>query len=311
MAILSPCVGYCRIDDASGLCAGCARSAAEIGSWKDAPDAVLGRIWAELPGRRERLGIGLHRLGWDAERIRSFVVESLSPGAGTWVLGIFGAVAEFCVGPDEACEMIAEGGRVAALTPRGALRFDLSDRVRALAAPMNVGGMTKEIVVLAVPVGGIDRRAGDGLAVLGPDREAIRPCDREDRLFDLGLGGRAAGFGVRTPDLGLARELEGRAGQRWPELLPGVGARLVATSPHRVVRVPIGRAEVFAPIPLPGDQSPDGPHTHLLPNHLAAGRETPPGLDVPAAFVPCAIFYPQVGPAEADACSGTNPAVSA
>jgi predicted Fe-S protein YdhL (DUF1289 family) len=56
-AIPSPCVGFCQLDEASGLCVGCARSAAEIAAWKSAPPAVLEHVWSELPGRRERLGI--------------------------------------------------------------------------------------------------------------------------------------------------------------------------------------------------------------------------------------------------------------
>ncbi len=50
--IPSPCIGTCRIDEASGFCVGCARTIAEIVAWKEAPVAVRERILAELPGRR-------------------------------------------------------------------------------------------------------------------------------------------------------------------------------------------------------------------------------------------------------------------
>ena len=40
---------------------------------RGASTIVLKRIWAELPARRAKLGIGLHRLGWMREDIRSFI----------------------------------------------------------------------------------------------------------------------------------------------------------------------------------------------------------------------------------------------
>jgi predicted Fe-S protein YdhL (DUF1289 family) len=301
----SPCVGFCRLDDASGICVGCARSSAEIASWKDAPSAILERIWSELPERRSRLGIGLHRLGWTWDAILAFISETFRAGGGTWVHGVFGAVAEFCIGPDEACDIVAEGKRIDAVTGRGAIHFDVTDQVRALAMTTKVGTATKEVVVLAVPRGRVSRSANEGLAALGPDRAAIRSGDREGRLYDFGLGARAAGFCVRTSDPDLTRELDDCIGQGWADLLARLGGRIVRVSPSRVILSPIGRVEVFTPIPLPNGRSPDGPHTHFLPTHLAVGREMPPGLELPEALVPCGIFYPAAGPSETDACSGT------
>jgi predicted Fe-S protein YdhL (DUF1289 family) len=299
LAIPSPCVGFCRLDEASGLCVGCARSAAEIAAWKSAPSAVLEQVWSELPGRREQLGIGMHRLGWDGDRIRSFVSESVRAGGGTWVLGVFGAVAEFCVGLDESCDVDDAGESFTARTPRGAIRFEISHQVRALGVTAVVGSVKKEVVVMAVPKGSIRRPVNHSLAALGPDREAIRPEEREDRLFDLGLGAKAAGFCVRVSAPDLARDLEDRIGQGWADLLAGLSGRIVSASPARVVLTPIGRVEVYTPIPPPGGRSSDGPHTHFLPTQLAVGREMPPGLELPDSLAPCAIFYPQAGPAEA------------
>ena len=120
----------------------------------------------------------------------------------------------------------------------------------------------------------------------------------------------AAGFCVRTSDTELTRDLEAVVGQGWADLLAGLGGRIVHVSPSRVILSPIGRVEVFTPIPLPNGRSPDGPHTHFLPIHLAVGREMPPGLELPEALVPCGIFYPAAGPAETDVCSGTTTAAA-
>jgi predicted Fe-S protein YdhL (DUF1289 family) len=51
-AIASPCVNVCRIDAATRLCRGCARTIDEIASWTALTDAERDRILADLPGRR-------------------------------------------------------------------------------------------------------------------------------------------------------------------------------------------------------------------------------------------------------------------
>lgn len=54
--VASPCINVCRMDQASGLCLGCARSLNEIASWSRADNAERQRIKDELPQRRARLG---------------------------------------------------------------------------------------------------------------------------------------------------------------------------------------------------------------------------------------------------------------
>jgi predicted Fe-S protein YdhL (DUF1289 family) len=49
--IISPCVKVCVIDAASGLCAGCGRSLAEIAAWTRLSDAERRAIMAALPER--------------------------------------------------------------------------------------------------------------------------------------------------------------------------------------------------------------------------------------------------------------------
>ena len=57
----SPCINVCAIDPATGLCAGCARSLAEIAGWAAMTDAERRRIMRELPARRvqARLSTGV------------------------------------------------------------------------------------------------------------------------------------------------------------------------------------------------------------------------------------------------------------
>lgn len=51
VAIESPCVGICVIDEESGRCEGCARTLGEIARWTTMPAAERARIMAELPAR--------------------------------------------------------------------------------------------------------------------------------------------------------------------------------------------------------------------------------------------------------------------
>ena len=293
MPTLSPCILLCRLDPTSGFCLGCARSREEVAVWSTITPAVAERIWTELPQRRAQLGIGLHRLAWTQADLVSFLADSVRPGRGTWVFGAYGAVAEFCVAANEPLDIDAGATRITAATPRGAVRFEISEQVRALTLATTGASRPADVVVLALPRLRADQPDHLGLAPLGPDREALRPQDRAELLFDLGLGRRAADFCVRTADTELVRGLNEHVGQQWQALLAKLGGPMLRKSPTRVVRSAVGRVEVYAPIPAPGEPSPLGPHTHLLPQLLAKERETPPGMELPEALVPGALFYPE------------------
>ena len=58
-------------------------------------------------------------------------------------------------------------------------------------------------------------------------------------------------------------------------------------SPQRVFASRLGRIEVFQPIPAPDGVSPEGPHTHVLPRLLKAGRTHAATLPIPDGLVPC------------------------
>jgi predicted Fe-S protein YdhL (DUF1289 family) len=290
--IPSPCIGICRIDDHSGLCVGCARTRDEIAAWRQMPQELLSRVWAVLPARRARLGLSMHRIGWTNDDLRSFITGTLQPGGGTWVSGVHGAVAEFCVGEDETLDIENGEHAVNARTPRGAVSFRLSAAVHVLALGPAPEQESPDIIVLAVPRGATSLFPDHGLTRIGFDAEAISSEDRGETLYDFGLGRNAAGFGIRTASPELISRLDESIGRQWPELLASVGADILRTSPTRVVRNALGRIEVFTQIPLPGGKSPAGPHTHFLPNHLAAGGDLPPALQIPDGYTSCTVYYP-------------------
>jgi predicted Fe-S protein YdhL (DUF1289 family) len=51
----SPCISVCRIDAASGLCAGCLRTLDEIASWSVLDDETKREVIEALARRREAL----------------------------------------------------------------------------------------------------------------------------------------------------------------------------------------------------------------------------------------------------------------
>jgi len=53
MRLPSPCTSVCKIDDATGLCAGCLRTLDEIAAWSVLDDAQRRAVWDAIAARRE------------------------------------------------------------------------------------------------------------------------------------------------------------------------------------------------------------------------------------------------------------------
>ena len=56
--VLSPCIGVCAMDAASGFCLGCLRTIDEIAAWSRASEATRRAIHAALPPRRAQIKDG-------------------------------------------------------------------------------------------------------------------------------------------------------------------------------------------------------------------------------------------------------------
>jgi hypothetical protein len=98
-------------------------------------------------------------------------------------------------------------------------------------------------------------------------------------------------FCIRTSDPVAVRRLREKVGTP----LFGDGcvllAEIAAMQPHRIARSRLGRIEVYQSIANAGGTTPDGPHTHLLPDMLADrlnfGKDEP----IPDGWTPCAHLY--------------------
>lgn len=291
MTIASPCTGVCKLDDATGWCLGCGRSGEEMMDWRLQPEPARQAIWDQIPGRLHQLGVSFRRLPWTTEELRDFVIASLQAGRGTWVIGVVGAVAEFTAAKGEGVKVCTDGDDITAYTRNGAIRVKINDDIRALTFDAHDGAAEPRIVLAVKRERGRLPRA-HGVADLGPDRMALLP-EEHAKLYDLGLARKDGRFCVRLAEGAAQNALDMSAGQAFTAALPTLAGPLVAESPTRVVESALGRIEVQGAIPPPNATSPDGPHTHLLPEHIATGRALPAGMDLPRAYLTGAVYYPQ------------------
>ena len=220
-------------------------------------------------------------------RPAELVAQHLADPQAAFAIGTFGAIAEFHRQRDE--PVVLSGDR--AVTRRGGVHLRLNRPVRAVAWERPAAGdsWTQGIALcLSESDGAMSRRTE--LAQLGPDDAALKEEDREAVLFDLGIGAPHCDFCVRTSDREILRAL--RSAVQRPRLAPGLFRDLAVMSPDRVILSRLGRVEVSTPIPPPGGKTPDGPHTHVLPDLLKHRRTHPATVPLPAGMVPGAEIFP-------------------
>lgn len=290
MTVASPCTGVCKLDDTTGWCMGCGRTGEEMDGWRIQAEADRQEIWDQIPGRLQKLGVTCRRLPWTTEDIRTFVTSTLEARRGTWVIGVVGAVAEFTAMQHEKVEVDIDRDNITAYTRNGAMKLKINDDIRALTFdPPDWGSEPR--IVLAVKRERGRLPVSFGIADLGLDAEGLLP-ETNTKLYDLGLARKEGRFCVRLREGAAQEALDNSTGQAFLQALPMIAGPLLTASPTRVVESALGRIEVQGQIPPPDAVSPDGPHTHLLPDHLDLGRALPVGMELPRAYLPGTIFYP-------------------
>src|SRR5262249_7804238 len=252
-------------------------------------------IWNELPARLDQMAVKARLLPWTRDELKRWVSSTLADRKGTWGTGVPGAGAEVPIRPERP---IAIGGNDAAIEPTANdahLRLTWGEKLRAFACA-GAGP-----IVLALPRNRATLPVVQGFTALGVDRDAVDCRHRADELFDLGLSRQCCRFMLRASSAAFADAMRQHKGKALELLLRDAGAAILKESTHRVVESALARIEVFTRIPLPGEKSPEGAHTHLLPSFLASGDELPAGLAIPAFACPIAVYYPLVED-KADRC---------
>lgn len=227
-----------------------------------------------------------------ADDVISLIREELAAATTQWNLGTFGAIAEFLRDPDEPVELGDGPDRLLAVTGRGGIGLDDLSQVRLFASETAVGSGWSHRVALCLPEAACAMNRRTALTELGPDEAALRPQDRAGILFDMGLGTLQVDICIRTGDPELIATLRSVSGRSLFEAgNPAMGS-IVAAGPHRVFITRAGRCEVFQPIPPADGKSPEGPHTHVLPQLLRGGRTHAATEPVPNGWVPFAHLVP-------------------
>jgi hypothetical protein len=225
--------------------------------------------------------------------LHELLLDHIHDPHASWSCGRFGAIAEFHRDADEPVE-IDGGPAITAATSRGAIRIEVLPALR----PVAYETISKCIeswgqgVALCLPR---DLALMGGRTVvteLGPDLDAVRPQDRDARLFDLGLGGPQAEICVRSADPEAIARLRPACGRPLFAQDPAVLRQLPSLSPHRVFRCRMGRIEVYQAIPAPDGKTPDGPHTHVLPRLLANARNHAATVPVPKGWLAGMTLFP-------------------
>ncbi len=225
-----------------------------------------------------------------ASTLEILAAQIADPGT-QWSLGTFGAIAEFMRCADEAATLSRDETSLSAVTGRGGIRIapPAGTRPFAFETTTREGWSSRMALCLAAEECGMSRRSV--LTEVGPDAHALREQDSGAILFDLGLDTLQTNACVRVADPDVVAELRAHAGRAVLE--PGNPAMgvILAANPHRVFVSRVGRIEVFQPIPSAHGQSPDGPHTHVLPDLLRHKRTHAATEPIPAGWVPCAHLY--------------------
>ena len=288
---MSPCVGVCLLDEANSMCLGCGRTRDEVARWPKMTRAEQDAVWRALEERRGDDPARHHLLPWDENNRRVAVEASLSVDAHSWAIGTWGAVAEFHRNADEPFEMHQTETGFEAATPRGAIRIERIEKARAFL------GVDESTVSFAVHKARVERTPSTVITDLGADAGAVNAADRGARLFDLGLGQPHMKLCVRTAGSRPDRRPRGR-----DRVCPVRSARGAAETPEGGIAasgraVGIGPCRVYQPVGEHGAETPEGPHTHLLPKLLAEKRCYGPDLALPATYFPALYLYRSGPPA--------------
>ena len=233
--------------------------------------------------------------------IADTIREQLRKHGTGWSIGSFGAIAEFHHHPDEPVPASADGQSLACVTSRGGVRFDrVADIVPVAYETLSAKPHRwTHGVALCLPATDAAMNKRCGITELGPDRDALRPQDRDAILFDLGVcaandSQRYIDFCVRTDEPILIDALRAGSGRSFLDPDNPAMAPIHERNPHRIALSAVGRVEVYQPIADPAAQGvpPIGPHTHVLPKLMASGRFYSANLPIEDGLVPCAMMYP-------------------
>ena len=230
----------------------------------------------------------------DRRDIEDWLSAEIADHGTGWSLGTFGAIGEFVRDPGEHADIRVDAFGTAAVTDRGGIRLEGLRRVRPVAYETLSADPEQwnHAIALCLAEEDCAMNRRDVLTEIGPDEAPLRAADRGKIVFDIGIGALQVDVCVRTGDPELIAALRDACGRKLFDPTNPAMRAILAKGPHRVFSSRLGRLEVYQRIPPPGGQSPDGPHTHILPQLLRTGRTHAATNPIPEGLVPCAHLYP-------------------
>jgi len=224
--------------------------------------------------------------------IEDFLFRQLSDAKSHWSIGTFGAIAEFSRVGKEDISISKRRDTICAVTARGGISLNVMGGYRPFASESIAWQGWSHRLALCVNEAEAAMNGRSVLTELMADEDALRPEDRGDVLFDLGLAAPHVDFCIRVKDTRLGNYLRQHTGRPLYEAGNPALPAILEASPHRVFISRVGRIEVYQRIPKHGEKSPEGPHTHVLPRLLKQGRTHSATEPVPDGSMPCAHVYP-------------------
>jgi hypothetical protein len=222
----------------------------------------------------------------ERDEAAAVVAAHLAQPATGWAVGTAGAIAEFMRAPGDDVESDCPSSVV---TGKGALHIEVTPETRIVRFANEASGL--RCIALCLPGARARLSCRRTLTEIGRDERALRHGDRDAFLFDLGICSPFFDFCIRTPDADAIRYLRKQAGTALFTDGRALLAEIAAMQPHRIVCSRLARIEVYQPIAAPEGTTPDGPHTHLLPELLAGGLQHAADEPIPPGWIPCAHLY--------------------
>ena len=218
--------------------------------------------------------------------LSALIAAHLGLASTSWSIGILGAVAEFFRAQDE---IHTTDNATCVVTARGAIGISVTGAARAVVCP--AGGGEPSSIALCLPATDCTMHGSSVITEAGPDHGALRNCDREAILFDLGLGSPYFDFYIRIADPAMIKNMRKGVGLPLFDARHSLPRDILAAHPHRVFVSRLGRIEVYQRIAGAGETTPEGPHTHLLPELLKTGRVHSGNVPIPPGWIPCVCLY--------------------
>ena len=212
--------------------------------------------------------------------IRALITTHLGSPTSSWSIGVRGAIAEFLRSEEEVIQP-SDLERLEVQTGRGAIRIFPLDGVRRITY-QNTLQFCLPRARAHLP------DCHNVVTELGADSASVCSHFANDVLFDLGLGIPHVRVCVRTAQASLLDRLRQNVGRPLLGHDQELAQALAAASPHRVFFSRLARIEVFAAIPT--ERTPNGPHTHLLPDLLGTTDETLEAM-IPTTHSSCLSLY--------------------